>query len=129
MNEAKKVMATTLIQDTPSTIASWARLLARALDDCGIDATQVIADAGLDLEQARDPNTRFPARKMAPVWALAVERSGDPCFALRLPNFASPSMYGALSMALISSRNLREATERAVLYHRFARKGQGTPAT
>ena len=113
-------MATTLIPDTPTTIASWARLLAQALDACGIESIQLFAEAGLDLKRARDPNTRFPARDMAKVWALAVERSGDPCFALRLPEFVHPSMYNALSMALVSSQNLREAVDRAVRYHRLA---------
>ncbi len=113
-------LQTTLIPNTPSTIASWARMIVQALDACGVDSAQLFSDAGLDLEQTRDPNTRFPARNMATVWRLAVERSGDPCFALRLPQFAHPSMYSALSMALVSSRNLREAADRAVRYHRLA---------
>lgn len=113
-------LQTTLIPNTPSTIASWARMIVQALDACGVDSAQLFSDAGLDLEQTRDPNTRFPSRNMATVWRLAVERSGDPCFALRLPQFVHPSMYSALSMALVSSRNLREAADRAVRYHRLA---------
>lgn len=113
-------MQTTLITNTPTTIASWARMIAQALDACGIDSAQLFSDAGLDLEQTRDPNSRFPSRNMATVWRLAVERSGDPCFALRLPQFVHPSMYSALSMALVSSRNLREVVDRLVRYHRLA---------
>ena len=102
-------MSTTLLPNTPSTIGSWARFIAQGLDACGVDSHQLFLDADIDLAESENPNVRFPVHKMSRVWQLAVQRTGDPGFALTLASHANPSMYNALGMSMVSSRTLASA--------------------
>jgi AraC-like DNA-binding protein len=116
-------LATTLLPNTLSTIGSWARFIAQGLDACGVDSRQLFLDAGIDLAESENPNVRFPVHKMSRVWQLAVERTGDPCFALTLASHANPSMYNALGMSMVSSRTLGEALHRGCRFSQIASEG------
>lgn len=113
-------MATTLLPNTLSTIGSWARFIAQGLDACSVDSHQLFLDAGIDLAETEDPNIRFPVHKMSRVWQLAVQRTGDPCFALTLASHANPSMYNALGMSMVSSRTLGDAIKRGCRFSQVA---------
>ena len=116
-------LATTLLPNTLSTIGSWARFIAQGLEFCGIDSQQLFLDAGINLTEAENPNVRFPVQKMSTVWRLAVERTGDPCFALALASHANPSMYNALGMSMVSSRTIGDALNRACRFSQVASEG------
>ncbi len=103
-------MTKTLLPDTPTTIGSWARFIARGLDGAGLDGKQVFLEQGLDLSEADTPNTRFPVDAMSRVWRRAVELTGDEGFALTLVDHADPSMYNALGLSMISSRTTTSPT-------------------
>ena len=60
-----------------TTISSWAQLVARALQARGIDAEQVFAQAGLDIDSLRDPNARYGFDGMRRLWKLATETTAD----------------------------------------------------
>ncbi len=116
-------MATTLLPNTLSTIGSWARFIAQGLDACGVDSHKLFLDAGINLAESENPNVRFPVHKMSRVWQLAVQRTGDPCFALTLASHANPSMYNALGMSMVSSRTLGEALKRGCRFSQIASEG------
>ncbi len=116
-------MPTTLLPNTLSTIGSWARFIAQGLDAGGIDSHQLFLDAGIDLAESENPNIRFPVHKMSRVWQLAIQRTGDPCFALTLASRANPSMYSALGMSMVSSRTLGEALHRGCRFSQIASEG------
>ncbi len=82
----------TLLPKTPTTVGSWATLISKTLESCQVDSHALFAEAGLDLSLAKNPETRFPVHDMAKVWALSVERTGDPSFALRLPQYFNPAI-------------------------------------
>lgn len=110
---------TTLIPKTPSTIGTWALLMAKSIESYGVDADALFAEAGLCLDEARrDSETRFPVRQMAQVWELAVTRTGDPCIALTLTRYFQPSTYSAPGLAMVSSRNVLEGLQRCIRYFR-----------
>ncbi|MBY6094131.1 AraC family transcriptional regulator [Ferrimonas balearica] len=110
---------TTLIPQTPSTIGTWALLMAKSIASYGVDPDALFAEAGLSLEDARrDSETRFPVRQMAQVWQLAVEHTGDPCIALTLTRYFQPSTYSAPGIAMVSSRNVLEGLQRCIRYFR-----------
>lgn len=117
------VLTTTLLPNTLSTVGSWARFIAEGLEALEIDSRQLFLDAGIDLSESEDPNVRFPIEKMSRVWELAVERTGDPCFALSLASHANPSMYNALGLSMISSRTLGEALSRCARFSQVASEG------
>ena len=116
-------LTTTLLPNTLSTVGSWARFLAEGLERKGVDSRQLFLDAGINLEEAEDPNVRFPVEKMSLAWNLAMERTADPCFALSLATDANPSMYNALGLSMISSRTLGEALHRSSRFSQVASEG------
>lgn len=113
-------MTNTLLPDTPTTIGSWARFIARGLDGRGFDGKQVFLEEGIDLSEAGTPNTRFSVEAMSRVWRRAVKLTGDEGFALSLLDYAEPSMYNALGLSMISSRTLGEAVQRSCRYSQVA---------
>jgi len=109
----------TLLPNTPTTLASWALLLGRAIDSYGIDSAPLFADAGVSLEEARVPNARIPVHKMAKVWQAAVEHTGDPCVALRLTRFFQPNIYSAVGLSIASSRSIGEGLRRCLRFYQL----------
>lgn len=118
--QRESILATTLLPTTASTIGNWARFIAQGLDACGVDSHQLFLDAGIDLTESGNPNVRFPVSRMSRVWQLAVERTGNPCFALALATRANPGMYNALGMSMLSSRTLGDALKRGCRFSRIA---------
>ncbi|WP_370280014.1 AraC family transcriptional regulator [Pontibacterium sp.] len=102
----------------PTTRASWALAIARALEASGYDPKSIFAEAGLDLSQATDPEMRYPVDKMTIVWQQAVEKTGNACFGLDVPQFTHPTTFNALGFALMASESLKEALERIVRFSR-----------
>ncbi|MBR9909462.1 MAG: AraC family transcriptional regulator [Gammaproteobacteria bacterium] len=113
MSEAK------LLKSKPTTIVSWALLIAQVLDRAAVDGKQLFLDAGIDLDSVSSPQERLLVADMAKVWALAVERTGDPYFALRLAPVFQPSMYSAMGVAMASSRSVKDALQRCVKYYQL----------
>ncbi len=100
----------------PSTISSWALLVAKALESYGCDCDAVFKRAGLDPKKLRDPNARYPASGMLKLWRLAVETTDDPCFGLSVARFWHPTSLHALGYSWMASGTLKEALERTVRY-------------
>lgn len=98
-------------------------LLAQAIERSGVDARAIFADAGMDLDTAADPETRFPVRYVTRAWALAVERSADPCLPLRLAQHFQPQNVGAIGVAITLSTTVMDALQRCVRYARIATEG------
>jgi AraC-like DNA-binding protein len=115
----------TLIPETPSTISSWARLIARVLDQCGFNGNAVFLEEGINLYGGDDPNARFPVSAMSRVWHRAVELTGDEGFALTLAEAADPGAYNALGLSMLSSANLGEAIHRCCLFSKVATDAGG----
>lgn len=109
----------TLLPNTPTTLASWALLLGRAIDSYGIDSAPLFTSAGINLEEARVPNARIPVHKMAKVWQAAVEHTDDPCVALRLTRFFQPNIYSAVGLSMASSRSIGEGLRRCLRFYQL----------
>jgi AraC-like DNA-binding protein len=103
----------------PTTLASWASAIARALIARGSDARQLFLQAGLDYACVDQAEARYPLRRMTRLWALAVEACGDPPLSLQIPQFVQPQTMHALGPALQSSRTLMDALLRTARYSRI----------
>lgn len=101
-----------------TTLSSWARLLWEELQQRGLDARSVFVEAELDPSMLQDPNARFPAARMAQLWRLAEERSGDPAIGIAIGMRWNPTTFHALGYAWLASATLGEA------FHRLARYSQ-----
>ncbi|MBB6521763.1 AraC family transcriptional regulator [Pseudoteredinibacter isoporae] len=113
----------TLIPNTPSTTASWAQLIAKAIESYGLDSRPLFEKAGIDIEQIKAPNARVPVYKMEVVWRGAVEQCEDPAFALTVAKHFQPNAFSAIGMAMASSSTLLEGLRRCIRFYRLTSDG------
>jgi AraC-like DNA-binding protein len=102
-----------------STLSSYALVVAKTLDARGVDSRALFRRAGLDPDDLRDPNARFPFLGMQKVWALAVEETGDPCFGLSIVRNLHPTSLHALGFSWLASASLRDGFSRLSRYARI----------
>lgn len=84
-----------------------------------MDARDMFAEVGLDLDSLRDPNVRIPSDSLTILLRLAAERCGDPVFGLHLARYVHPTTFYSLGMAMFFSENLADFLERYVKYYRM----------
>ena len=102
-----------------TTITSWALLIHRGLAECGQNADDLFAEAGLDPAALKDANARYPFDGMQRLWHLAVKATGDSDFGLVAAGCWHPTSWHALGYAWLASASLRDAFERAARYSRL----------
>lgn len=101
-----------------SLLASSTLVVWKAVETYGLDARALFERAGLDPASLEDSLARYPYQDVRKVWELAIEESGDPCFALIAARQWHPSNFHALGYAWLASRNLKEALQRLIRYFR-----------
>ncbi len=102
-----------------TTLSSWARLVWEELQQRDIDAHAIFTEADLDPAMLQDPNARFPATRMAHLWQLAEERSGDPAIGVAIGMRWNPTTFHALGYAWLASATLAQAFHRLARYSRL----------
>lgn len=102
-----------------TTLNTWAIAISRTLEARGLDSASLFVEVGLDPQFLRDPNGRYPVSKMAKLWRLAVETSGDPCFALKASAYVQPATFHSLGLAMMASQNLEDALQRTARFSRI----------
>jgi AraC-like DNA-binding protein len=107
----------------PSTLASWACLIARELDDRGIDPAPLFHRAGLSTENLGNANARYPIVAMQRLWTVSVEATGDPCLGLEVGRRWHPTTFHALGYVALASSSLREALAYLIRYGRIVTTG------
>ncbi len=100
----------------PTTLGSWALLLAQAIESYGVDSDPIFKEAGVDKADIKKTDARFPTSSMVKLWHVAVERTGDPYIAIRVAQSFKPSAFSALGMAMAASLHVYDALKRAALY-------------
>jgi AraC-like DNA-binding protein len=101
-----------------SLLASSTLVVWKALETYDIDAASLFKKAGLEPEDATNPQARYPYAAVRRLWELSIEESGDPCFVLIAARQWHPSNFHALGYAWLASRSLKEALERLIRYFR-----------
>lgn len=107
----------------PTTIASWAIVIWRALEARGVNPRAVFARAGVDAARFHDESARYPLSEMRRLWHEAVDVTGDACFGLEAGQYLHPTTFHALGYAWLASHTLHEALERFVRYTRMISTG------
>jgi len=102
-----------------TTISSWALIVAKTLDDYGVDSTAIFKQAGLNPAHLHDPNARYSFTGMTHLWELAVEVTSDPCFGLSTVKNWHPTTLHALGFAWLASHTLKDALLRTERYVRI----------
>jgi len=106
------------LSGAPSTLATWAATIVRALEARGMDGPGLAAQAGID-PAALGPDARVPRAALTRLWERAVEATGDPAFGIDAARFAAQTTFHALGYAVLASMTLKEALERVVRYRRL----------
>jgi hypothetical protein len=78
-----------------------------ALDARGIDADEVLREAGIEPEVYENTDKRVPFESVDKLFRLVVERTGDPSIGIDLVAHMNPTVYEALGVALLCSSTLR----------------------
>lgn len=99
-----------------TTISSWALMIAKAIDSCGLDSRNVFRQAGLDPEMMHDANARYSFHGMSQLWKLSAELTGDPCIGLKAAQYWHPTSLHALGYSWLASETLNKALQRTVKY-------------
>jgi AraC-like DNA-binding protein len=107
----------------PSTLSSWALLVAEALAKRGIDSAEMFRRAGLSIDDVQDPNSRCPASAMQRLWTLAADATQDPCFGLEVGRAWHPTAFHALGYSALAAGSLREALAYLARYSRVVSTG------
>jgi AraC-like DNA-binding protein len=105
----------------PTSLASLSGALAEALvNHYGIDAAPLYRAAGLDPGLIGKAGVRYPFSRIARLWELAMETTGDPSFGLVVGQHCRPTTMQILGFALLASPTLEQAMDRWCRYHRIA---------
>ncbi|MFV2060407.1 MAG: AraC family transcriptional regulator [Gammaproteobacteria bacterium] len=107
----------------PSTLSTWAIVIAKAADEAGIDSKNLFERAGADPKLLDDPNARYSYDIMAKLWSILSEEVSDPCFGLKLVKYIQPTTFHAFGYAWFASSTLKDALERYQRYIRLVSNG------
>jgi AraC-like DNA-binding protein len=107
----------------PTTLASWALLIARTLRSSGLDADAVFRAAHVAPGPLREATSRYPAEAVRRLWAAASQASQDPCFGLEVGRSWHVTSFHTLGYAALASATLREALARVTRYCRMVTTG------
>lgn len=101
---------------TSSVVAGWLAAVTRTLEALGLDADQLLLEAGADLADKYAQEVRFSSSLTRRFWPLAVARTGHPDIGLHAARFVCPTTFHALGFSLWASSTLHEALERMVRF-------------
>ena len=101
-----------------SLLASSTLVVWKAYETYGLDGRELFLRAGLDPANLEEPSARYPYAAVRKLWELALQDTGDPCFALTAARQWHPSNFHALGYAWLASRSLKEALQRLIRYFR-----------
>ena len=92
-----------------------AAIIRGALTAMGIDADQLLRDAGIEPDEYENTEKRVPFETADRLFRLVVERTGDPSVGLSIVDHMNPTAYEALGVAMLCSSTVRN------LFRRFER--------
>lgn len=97
------------VRSKPSKTSSYKNtvIIRGALEARGIDADELLREAGIDPDVFGRSGKRVPFEAVDRMFALVVERTGDPSIGIDLVEHMNPTVYEALGVALLCSSTLR----------------------
>lgn len=113
----------------PTVLAAWTATVVRALEARGLDGMALACEAGVDPGAFALEGGRVPLAASTRLWRLAVEATGDPCFAVSVARFVRPGTFHGLGMGVLASRTLADALTRIGRYAPLVLDTAATPST
>lgn len=97
-------------------LATWVKVIGRALDAAGCNGPALLAEAGFSPQDLEDPTARCSVIATRRLWELAVAATGDSAFGLKVASHIKHTTFHALSYGLCASSTLKEAFQRVQRY-------------
>lgn len=103
---------------TRTALSGYVLAMVDAMKDAGLDYRALMIQAGMDHQRLEDFGFRYSQERVTELWMLAIEKSGDPNFGLKVAKHIRPSSYHVVGQAMLCSDTLRSAARR---FARFAK--------
>lgn len=96
--------------------SSWMRSVKDLFLVENLDATELFARAGLDIQALDKADARFDVCKIDQLWYLASQASQNPFISLRRMPIDTPTSFDVLAYAMMSCENLSQSITRVIAY-------------
>ena len=103
----------------PQVSARIGALIIEAAAAHGVNAQQLMAEAGFELGWLSDANARMPLSVEERLWERAAELTNDPLFGLHAAASIRPGAFDVLDYAVRTAPDLRTALQRLARYNRL----------
>jgi AraC-like DNA-binding protein len=97
-----------MIKVKPSSFPGNMMLVHQTLQSYGLDADEILVEAGIDRSFYENGIQRLPTQLMDALVCLAYEKTDDPTFGLKVVDHLNPVNYHALGMGLLCSSSMRD---------------------
>jgi len=104
-------------------LSNLAIIVARALEQYGLNGREIVESAGIDCQFAMDPDTRISYDSADRMWQIATEKSGDPCFGIEVADGFNPTLLHGLGFSWMASGSLKEAFGRVLRFQKLINTG------
>lgn len=115
-------MSSTIVYATAplaTTSSAWVRLLLQGAERFGLNSTALCEQAGISAGVLQQPQERIPQTRVTALWSAISAACPDDDLALTIGRHIRLEHAPVISFAMQSSRNLREALERLLRFHRL----------
>jgi len=102
-----------------TSLTSGVLLMWETLEAHGLNNRELFERAGLNPAKLRNPDARYPDKRIIKLWEYALEAIDDPCLGLEVASHFYPTTLHALGFAWLASQTLKDAFERLIRYSRI----------
>jgi len=100
-------------------LSNIALAIARVAGEYGCDGRSLLADAGIDPDAVEEPDSRISVAAHQRLWRLAVDRTENPCLAIKVGESLPPGAIHGLGLGWLASDSLKSALKRLVRFQRL----------
>ena len=102
-----------------TSLTSGVLMMWKTLDAHGLNSRALFEKAGLNPAKLRNPDARYPDKRIMQLWQYALAEIKDPCLGLELASHFHATTLHALGFAWLASQSLKDAFARLIRYSRI----------
>lgn len=102
-----------------TSLTSGVLMMWKTLEAHGLNSRALFEKAGLNPAKLRNPDARYPDKRIMQLWEYAIEEIKDPCLGLDLASHFHATTLHALGFAWLASQTLKDAFARLIRYSRI----------
>ena len=88
----------TIDTEDHTVLSNIALAIARVASEYGCDGTALLADAGIDPDDAQEPDSRISVVAHQRLWRLAIDLTDNPCLAIKVGEALPPGAIHGLGL-------------------------------